>query len=241
MRTLFVLAHQDDEIAVATRITYALQRGHDVSVVYLTNGEGRTARSAERDEESRQVLRRLGVHDMHFLGSQERIPDGALHEHLDRALALLERMRDVDEVVCLAWEGGHQDHDASHLIAAAFAKKRGLVAREMPLYQGYRLPGPFFQTMAPLGSGWEPRRIRAAEGMRIVALCRFYPSQRKTWIGLLPTAIVRLVLARKEWTRVADLDRCKKKPHEGRLYYERRFGVTWEAFSRHAEAFLTRS
>lgn len=241
MHTLFVLAHQDDEIAVATRITYALQHGHDVTVVFLTDGQGRKARSPERDAESREVLRRLGVRNMLFVGSEERIPDGALYEHMPRALDSLRRMERVDEVVCLAWEGGHQDHDASHLIAGIFAKERNIPAREMPLYQGHRLPGPFFQTMAPMGEGWESRRITAREGLRIIALCRFYPSQRKTWLGLLPTAIVRLVIARKEWSRAVDLARCRQKPHAGRLYYERRFGVTWEAFSRHAEEFLTRS
>jgi hypothetical protein len=241
MHTLFVLAHQDDEIAIATRMTYALQRGHEVTVIFLTDGQGRKATSHERDAESRAVLQRLGVKNMLFLGSEERISDGALYEHMPRALQLLERVGPVDEVVCLAWEGGHQDHDASHLIAATFARKRNIPAREMPLYQGHRLPGPFFQTMAPMGKGWDARRITAGEGLRIIALCRFYPSQRKTWLGLLPTAIFRLVVARKEWSRAVDLQRCRQKPHSGRLYYERRFGVTWEAFSRHAEQFLTRS
>jgi hypothetical protein len=27
------------------------------------------------------------------------------------------------------------------------------------------------------------------------------------------------------------------KPHDGRLFYERRFGVSWEDFERHARAF----
>jgi hypothetical protein len=49
-----------------------------------------------------------------------------LVEHLDRALALLESRvtEPVDNVWCLAWEGGHQDHDASHLVAVAFAARR---------------------------------------------------------------------------------------------------------------------
>ena len=106
MHTLFVLAHQDDEIAVATRITYALQRGNEVTVIFLTDGEGRKATSQERDAESREVLQRLGVKNAIFLGSEERIPDGALYEHMPLALQLLERVGPVDEVVCLAWEGG---------------------------------------------------------------------------------------------------------------------------------------
>ncbi|MFP5247412.1 MAG: PIG-L deacetylase family protein, partial [Thermoanaerobaculia bacterium] len=202
---LFVFAHQDDEIAAASRITYALSQGCTVSCAYLTDGQGRGVSSAVRDAESRMVLAKLGVERMYFLGSEERIPDGRLVEHLDRALALLESRiaEPVDEVVCLAWEGGHQDHDASQLVAVAFAARRGILDRclELPLYQGYRLPGILFQTLAPLriGAPWNGRRITIREGLRIAALCRFYRSQRKTWLGLLPTALLRLILGQREW------------------------------------------
>jgi LmbE family N-acetylglucosaminyl deacetylase len=246
MHALFVFAHQDDEIAAAARITYALQRGVEVSCVYLTDGQGRHATSQQRDAESRAVLAHLGVdlRRVHFAGSEERIPDGRLVEQLDRALELLEARvpEAVDELVCLAWEGGHQDHDASHLVAAAFARRRGILdnSLELPLYQGYRMRGPFFQTLAPLrvGGAWNGRPIRISEGLRIAALCRFYRSQRKTWLGLLPPALIRLVIGHREWTRPVDLARLQEKPHEGPLFYERRFGVSWEEFSRYARPFV---
>lgn len=246
MHALFVFAHQDDEIAAASRIRYVLREGATVSCVYLTNGEGRRATSRERDDESRHVLTRLGVDlsRVHFLGSEHAIPDGALVEHLDRALSLLEsRITErVDEVYCLGWEGGHQDHDASHLVAVAFALRRGIIDRcyEMPLYQGRGLPNAFFQTLAPLrvGRPWTPRAITLSEGFSIALLCRFYKSQRKTWLGLLPSALLRLIVARREWTRPVDLSRLETKPHEGRLFYERRFGMSWEHFTRHAQPFL---
>ena len=238
---VFVYAHQDDEIATATRITHLLSFGWTISVAYLTNGETRRAPSHVRDEESRRVLIHLGIDlaRVHFLGSEERIPDGALHEHLDRALKLLdERIKEpVDAVYCLAWEGGHQDHDASHLIAAAFAARRGVLDQcfEMPLYHGRGLPGPLFRTMMPMGDGWSARRIPIGEVLSIARLSFFYRSQRKTWLALLPEALIR----RREWTRRVDASRFGEKPHEGRLYYERRFGVTWEEFAAKARSFVT--
>lgn len=246
MHALFVFAHQDDEIAAAARIRHVVRAGARVSCAFLTNGEGRRATSRERDEESRIVLQRLGVDlsRVHFIGSEQAIPDGALVEHLERALSLLEARiaEPVDEVYCLAWEGGHQDHDASHLVAVAFATRRGIADRcfEMPLYQGRGLPGALFQTLAPLrvGRPWTPRPISAREGLSIALLCRFYRSQRKTWLGLLPSALVRLIVARLEWTRPVDVDRLHAKPHEGRLFYERHFGVNWEDFERHARGFM---
>lgn len=246
MHALFVFAHQDDEIAAAARVTNLVRAGAAVSVVFFTNGQGRNAPSHVRDDESRRVLTRLGVDlaRVHFLGSQHAIPDGALHRHLDRALGLLESSvtEPVDEVWCLAWEGGHQDHDASHLLAVAFASRRGLLDRcfELPLYQGHRLRGPFFQTLAPLrvGAPWTGRRIGIRQGLGLLALCRFYRSQRKTWLGLLPTALLRTLIGQREWSRPVDVSRLTSKPHVGALFYERRFGVTWEEFERHSRAFI---
>jgi LmbE family N-acetylglucosaminyl deacetylase len=241
---LFVFAHQDDEIATATHILHLVRSGWTITCVYLTDGEGRTAKSDVRDEESRKVLGQLGVDlaRVHFLGSVERIPDGRLFEHLDRALQLVEGAvsERPDEVWTLAYEGGHQDHDACHLVALGFAAARGVPAFEMPLYHGYGLPGPFFNALAPLRNGapWTSRKIALAEGFRIALLCRHYTSQRKTWLGLLPEALLRLAVSRKEWTRPASLTRVHDRPHRGKLFYERRFGVTWEEFAAKARPFV---
>ena len=241
---LFVYAHQDDEIATATHILHLVRSGWTITCVYLTDGEGGRAKAHVRDEESRRVLARLGVDlaRVHFLGSRERIPDGRLFEHLDRALQLVEAAvaERPDEVWTLAYEGGHQDHDACHLVALAFAVPRAVPAFEMPLYHGYGLPGPFFNALAPLRNGgvWSSRKIALAEGFRIALLCRLYSSQRKTWLGLLPEALLRLAVSRKEWTRPAEPGRVQDKPHHGKLFYERRFGVTWEEFAAKARPFV---
>lgn len=240
---LFVFAHQDDEIAAATRILHLLRQEWSISIVYLTDGEGGRTKSDVRDAETRKVLGQLGVDlsKVHFAGSRERVPDGRLIEHLDRALQLLEQsVPRADEIWTLAYEGGHQDHDAAHLVTMAYAAKRGLPLFEMPLYHGYGLPGPFFNTLAPLrnGGAWSARKISLSEGFRIALLARFYRSQRKTWLGLLPEAILRLAVGRREWTRQADLQRLRDKPHQGRLFYERRFGVSWEAFAAKAKPFV---
>lgn len=244
MHALFVFAHQDDEIAAAARIAHLVRSGATITCVYLTNGEGRGVRSSRRDEESRRVLRSLGVDltRVHFAGSQERILDGVLVGNLDRALALLESRvpEPVDEVWCLAWEGGHQDHDAAHLVAVAFAVRRGLLERtfELPLYRGHRLL--LFQTLAPLriGKPWTARRIGLREALRVLMLCRFYQSQRRTWFGLLPTAILRLLAERCEWSRPVDIERLSQRPHEGPMLYERRFRMPWNDFERHSRPFI---
>jgi LmbE family N-acetylglucosaminyl deacetylase len=233
MNVLFVFAHQDDEIAFISRIRFERARGNHVICVCLTDGAAATP-AAIRDEESRRVLARLGVHD--FRVAQERIPDGALAERLDDALRFLEDAAgDVQEVVTLAWEGGHQDHDAANLVATVFAQKRNVPCLEMPLYNGLGIDDPFFRVNHPVGDGWLERRLTRREYLANVLLARFYPSQRRTWLGLLP---FYLVGKPRELIRPADLRRAYARPHEGPLLYERRFRYPYDRFAARALEFL---
>jgi hypothetical protein len=86
---------------------------------------------------------------------------------------------------------------------------------------------------------WVSRRITLREGLDVALLCRFHPSQRRTWMALLPEALLRLIVTRKEWTRPVSLERLRAKPHAGRLYYERRFGVSWEEFEAKSRSFVS--
>lgn len=228
-RVLFVFAHQDDEIAAASRIRLHVGRGDDVRCVYLTNGASRVS-GAVRNLESLRVLEHLGVRDVGF----HEIADGFLPEHLVDALSSLDGEQ-ADEVVTLAWEGGHQDHDAAHLVAAVFAHNRGITCTEVPLYNGEGTSGPFFRVAHPVGDGWTSRRITQREKFANALLCRFYRSQRMTWLGLMPFL---LVAPPREFTRRADLDRARSRPHRGPLLYERRFRYPYDRFAPLAQAFL---
>lgn len=235
MHVVFVFAHQDDEIAFVSRIRYSIARGDRVSCVCLTDGALEVAASI-RDAESNFVLAKLGVPPL--IVDEHRIADGALPEHLDRALAFLERVAsDADEIVTLAWEGGHVDHDAAHLVAAAFARRRRIRCLEMPLYNGERMRGPFFRVFNPVGGGWTARPISHREHLGNILLARFYRSQRRSWLGLAP---LMLLTRPRELTRVTDLARAAAPPHPGALLYERRFHYARERFEGHAAPFLRR-
>jgi N-acetylglucosamine malate deacetylase 1 len=238
MHVVFVLAHQDDEIAFASRIRLALSRGDRVTCVCLTDGASAVSASI-RDEESRRVLEFLGAGLLIVAPAPHRIVDGSLPDHLDLALSFLESsVSEVDEVVTLAWEGGHQDHDASFLIAAAFAQRRGIRCLEMPLYNAQGVTrGPLFRVMHPVGDGWTSRPIPFREKLATILLTRFYPSQRKTWLGLAP---LMLFTRSRELTRVADLRRALVPPHSGPLLYERRFRYPYSRFADRAARFLER-
>jgi LmbE family N-acetylglucosaminyl deacetylase len=235
--TLYVFAHQDDEYGIAARIA----RERDAVCVFLTDGAA-SVPAHIRDEESRRVLAKLGVDDILFLGSAHGIPDGALVEHLERALQLLDeamRGRELAEVITLAWEGGHQDHDAAHLVALAFAQRRGLRCREFPLYRGNRW-GKLFRVLSPIRGGGAITRLRMREALRASMLCWHYRSQRKTWLGLFGESFLKLVVLRREVLHDVAPARVVDPPHARPLFYERRFRFPWERFRDAARPFIER-
>jgi LmbE family N-acetylglucosaminyl deacetylase len=235
MNVVFVFAHQDDEIAFISRIRFEVARGARVTCVCLTDGAA-AAPAAVRDAESRRVLAHVGVTDFRVAPPDQRIPDGALAERLDDALQFLDgAVGEVGEVITLAWEGGHQDHDAAHLVAAAFARRRGVPCLEMPLYNGLDIRDPFFRVNHPVGEGWLQRKLPRREYLANVLLARFYRSQRRTWMGLLPL----LLLGKpRELIRPADLRRAFAPPHPLPLLYERRFRYPYARFAPLALEFL---
>jgi LmbE family N-acetylglucosaminyl deacetylase len=244
--SLFVFAHQDDECLLSTRIAREVEAGRRVHCVYLTAGSGPGVPSEVRDAESRAVLADLGAaaEDIHFIGSVHGIPDGDLSLHLGEALHRLEEAvgrQPIHRIFTLAYEGGHQDHDAAHAAALVFAGRRDLLHRTwaMPAYHGHRLPWILYRVAAALPD--RPRRVRRLPrglAWRHAWIPWRYPSQRRTWIGLFPELFVQRALRRREVLIPADAEAIRARPHPGSLLYERLFRFPYESFRRGVDAFL---
>jgi len=161
---LFLFAHQDDETPVFLEIETLCAQGDRVMAVYLTSGTLDGSPSPRRNAESRWVLERLGVapEDIAFLGDTHQLPDGRLPEHLPQArTALLEWLRDkgpIAQLFCLAWEGGHQDHDAVYALAVELHTEHGIgeQAFQFPYYHGKGWPGSWFKVLDPIHENGPP-------------------------------------------------------------------------------------
>jgi N-acetylglucosamine malate deacetylase 1 len=231
-------------MAAITRITFELSRGSDVHCAYLTDGAFHVS-SSIRNAESLTVLTSLGVpaEQVYFIGSTIPIRDGALVYRMDQALAHLTTALSkvaVSSVYALAWEGGHPDHDASHIVAVAFAKTRGLInhCHELMLYRG-TAGGRLFRMFSPRNRReWLSRRVSIREGLRAALMARHYRSQRKSWLGLFAETFFKLAILRRELIRPVDLQRLRSRPHRDSLLYERRFGVSYVQFESAASAFI---
>jgi LmbE family N-acetylglucosaminyl deacetylase len=245
---LFVLAHPDDEFACSMWMRALVCEGRRVGVAYLTDGGFGGQATARREAESLRVLGRLGVAaaDVAFLGRLHGWPDGGLHGHLDQAAARLGEWVDGfggdASLVVPAWEGGHQDHDATHLVGWSVARVRGFRdVWQIPLYTGAGLPGPFFRVLRTLRENGPVEAYRASwrERLEAIGLCFEYASQWRTWVGLLPFLTVHLLLAGTFPRQRLDPRRLHEAPHAGRPLYERRGFLSQAAFRAEADRFIS--
>jgi N-acetylglucosamine malate deacetylase 1 len=242
-RVLFVLAHQDDEYGAAPWIVDELRSGSAIACVYLTDG-GSRVEPAIRDRESLRALDSLGISGSSVFFARTpngRVPDQHLAERaLDGSKALEAWLSSndfrPDRIYAPSYEGGHPDHDAAHVIAVFVAQRLGLNVEvwHFSLYNGCGCPKPFFAVLRQLPGAKQPRRSTLSLGPRLTLafLCRFYPSQLKTWIGLFPGAFMERVLLRREAVARSDAARLSERPHSGELLYERMFGFRYADFAR---------
>lgn len=248
MRSIFIFAHPDDEFGCYESIRREVALRRQVECYYLTDG-GYGKQSVERREaESLCVLSRLGVatNAVHFLGRHLGVPDGSLPQHMVVATtALADKVVDQDGVAAVyvpAWEGGHQDHDAAHLIAVAIidrVKSRD-GCYQFSLYHGEGLKGGFFHVLKPISLNGERLRLAIPMKYRLfyLRLCLSYPSQWKTWVGLFPFVLVKLLFGGCYYLQHIDSHRVYERPHTGPLLYERRGMASFTDFEHSALKFL---
>lgn len=129
LRWLFCPTHPDDELAAAITIRRLTAQGADVWISW-------THSNPVREAEGRRAAKLLGIPDDHliFFGAT----DGKVCDEMPELRSRFKAMIDLiqpDVVVCGAFEQGHLDHDATHvLLRTTF---RGTVY-EFPLYHTYR-------------------------------------------------------------------------------------------------------
>lgn len=233
---LLLLAHNDDEYFASGAIVRELDAGNEVYVVHTTHGSVTGVPSGVREAETLAALRRLGIpaSRVRNVGRESGTGDG-------RAIGNLLRLRvgardafpavRFARVLTVAWEGGHPDHDVTHLIALALAREWRIPLFEFPLYTQLGAPRPLHRTMrlAPGRPGDRSFRIPVARRFRLFLLFRCYPSQWRTFVGLLPEASWRLLVQGIQPLRAVDTGVQPTRPHDGPLYYEGRFATTYDA------------
>jgi len=172
-RWVFVFPHPDDELAVAAFLRRLCLDGAEVHAVWLHH-------TPVRKSESTAVAAELGIHEsrMHFWHGE----DGQLCEQMAEALPWLSELIssiEPDRVATCAFEQGHLDHDATHvLVRRAFS---GPVL-EFPLYYGYHT---IMQRM---------NRFSDPTGQSVLLLSPEETRLKKSWAKRYPSQTIYRVL-----------------------------------------------
>ena len=247
--TLVLFAHNDDEFFVAPLLRRETAAGGRVLVAYLTFGSVYGADPTLRITESRRALEGMGIRpeDVLLTGLDAGIFDGELTGKVEPALQTLAAATQdmaIERILVPAWEGGHPDHDACHLVGVALAQSQRTAGTlyEYPTYNGRGLPWHFGRVMEfPDGDGDVQRsRISLWEGWWAIKCGLSYRSQRRTFVWILPGAMNKYLLARRSLLRKVPVDRdYRRPPHAGKLFYERRSSLTFQQFSESLRPFMT--
>ncbi len=245
--TAFLFAHQDDEFGVFHELTATLARGERAVCIYLTNGAWKQVRPETRNAESAEVLSRLGVaaSDVHFLGTEIGIADGTLAGNFTKCFeALTRRVAEsggADRVVTHAYEGGHNDHDAGHVLGVMLAQHLNVLdaSWQFPLYRapGGRLIATW---AAPLDANGPVMRSQIPWARRLTYLgyLRFYASQPTTIIKIGPLMAWDYFSDGHQKLQPLSLARIGERPRPGELLYETWKLYSYEKFRRDVDAFI---
>ena len=232
---LFLFAHQDDEFGVFQKIADEKENGSKIVCIYLTSGAPSNGCPLKRNRESISVLKKLGVDDILFVGSDLSIADSTLIHNLNTASIWLEdffnSIQNFYTIYIPAWEGGHPDHDAIHAITIQISSNIGLLdkIRQFSLYHSHQCPSVFFRVLAPLALNGkiERSRIPIKNRFRFLIYALSYPSQTKSWIGLFPFVFFHYIFWGWQEVQPASKNRIQSRPHIGELYYEKRKFASW--------------
>ena len=252
-KLILVLAHQDDEFCIFNRIS-KFQNKKNIYVFYLTSGLNKNCNKfnkSHRDIESLKVLKKLGVLEkkVFFLGRELSINHNSLYKNLDTAfqnlLKILKKIKGSKTVITHSLEGGHEDHDSCYYLVSALNKKFKLFTNsfQFPAYHGKNLPYIFYKVFDPIVENGKilKEKINFFDKFKFIYLLFIYKSQLKTWLGLYPFIIYKYLFKNRDSLQKINANVLFRKPHRGKLFYEKRKFCSYQSFRFHILSFLTKN
>ncbi len=191
MNRLWILAHQDDEVFGL----HLIEDSTNNFILYLTDGVrlGAEYSSENRNEEARKSWNLIDNRsEVNFFGSTHSIKDGMLldsfkpahlHEIIDLCL-----LQNIDEIITLEFEGGHQDHDIASLISQEISRRLSLDCLTYTSYRAVHKSFPFYKVMSSQKQMMSEPRNPLIRKCRLTfnsfKVMRIYKTQISTWFGL---------------------------------------------------------
>lgn len=225
---VFLFPHQDDEFAVYPEIIRCLKKRDKVIIIYLTTGTLDGQHSEERCNESIKVLNSLGLdkNDIIFIGDKCVIPDGQLSENLFKAYDFVCEFVSSfkNNIICVyfpAWEGGHPDHDSSHILGVALGQYLKIIPAclQFPLYNN--ASGRYRIRYANQENGSVKRyRVGLYDRLKFFYLTFCYKSQTKKLNRMMWEIRFNILFDQYMKLQNVSVNRLFESPHNGQLRYE---------------------
>lgn len=246
--SIFILAHQDDEFAAMHLLQYEKCKGNGIVIIYLSNGSNSNAALSNiRNLESQNALSKF-TDNIVFLGGILNVNDGEIIYNLavlyKKIYSLLRlQIESLDRIYTTAYEGGHQDHDAINLIVSKLSEKLKIAHKcfQFPIYHGKCMPFRFFKVVSTIDDNGPTYPIIVTKNLKIALLrsCFYYKSQVNSFIGLFPALVFKLTFCKALHIQHLSIFRTCKRPHFGKLLYEKMKKFEYTQFSLHANQFIS--
>lgn len=242
-RVLLVIAHQDDEVFILSRIMKHIELNDTLFVVWtsLSYQKGKDYK-VKRINESLNLMNILRIpnENLHFL----KYPDARTHEYIDHIYFdlydIIKKVR-PDVVYVSAFEGGHIDHDVANLTTFKVIQDLNLDIDiyEFPEYSSYNTPFflPFRTRAFPDTLQTRCKRLSNEEFDFIIECWNTYKSQ------YYPLHLyIRIVSSNRSTFGYEYLRKIPKynylNPHAYGLAYERFLSVDFEEFQESVEKLI---
>jgi hypothetical protein len=201
---LFLFPHNDDELFALPLLKVAEEYSDQTICIFLTSPQSSLLAQKRRSESDATLSMFNNVSLIDNLSMKSL--DGFLVRDLTYSRRLITKYFEdngivLDNCIFPALEGGHQDHDAAHLLGASLSLDLGLTGLE---YLTYRSIGwhKLYSVMNPskiFRKTHEIERIlfSVREGLRFISKVKNYPSQKKSLALLFPFLVLHYLIHRK--------------------------------------------
>lgn len=245
-KSIFILPHQDDEVGIFKVIDEC--KNNEAIFFYLTTGAFSDKKNNRRYEETVKVLGKLNIprRNIFFIGHKLKIQDQKLHKNLFRVFEYIKKFLSkkklkINNIYSTTWEGGHTDHDSCFLIALAlnkYFKKSNFYS--FPIYSS--MEREFFFSIFSSNKLFMEKKIQlnSFDKLKFLLLMLNYKSQFKSFIILFPVIFFYYLFHGNQKIFILKKKFNFKKPHTGKLFYEKRFKINYEEFSFYTKNFFTK-
>ena len=251
--SIFILSHQDDEFGLFNIIEKQVEEKKNVLIFFLTSGYSMLINKfnlSNRDKESLKVLLNLGIKkkNIFFLGRKLNIKIYNLHKYLDiiydQIKIILKQNKNKSLIFTHAWEGGNEDHDSCYVIVKKIFFNNSNIIKCYKFSQYHAYKSYFFpfkiQDHISNNKDFLHIKIDFKKKIKYIKYLFCYLSQLYIWIPVYPFVIYKILSNQYGKLLKVDKNLELKRPHEGKLLYEKLRNNKYQQVFKYFQKFLNK-